>query len=225
MRAALALLLGLGACCSAEDTFLRTTAIGNAGDVESVYGILERILPGERANFQFALAADDDTATTVPDVRLVGSGAAGFELEAKSGKVKITASGTSELAAGLGFYLREHCNNVIGWPRGGGSKLFKPKGGWPDASFKKSRIVPWSYAMNVCVSTPPVRIIVFLSIVLMMSKETSDSPPPPPFVVSREILFEIGCVSLDTLLLPGLVRLGGLGSLHRLVRKNDEFSI
>ena len=156
MMLPLLLTLLTGAASAAEaSSFLRTTAIGNAGNVEAVYGILDRILPGERSKFTFVLNAADSSqaegkVATVQATRLAGSDAAGFELEAAAGKVKITASGTNELAAGLGFYLREHCFCVIGWPRGGGSQISKPKGGWPDASVKKSRIVPWSYAMNVC---------------------------------------------------------------------------
>jgi hypothetical protein len=30
----------------------------------------------------------------------------------------ITGTGASELASGVGYYLREHCNMVIGWKRG-----------------------------------------------------------------------------------------------------------
>jgi hypothetical protein len=63
--------------------------------------------------------------------------------------VTITGSGANEVSAGLGFYLREHCSMVIGWPRGGGSNLRVPAV-WPDASFAQRRVVPWSYAMNVC---------------------------------------------------------------------------
>eukprot|EP01047_Picozoa_sp_COSAG01_P003259 COSAG01_NODE_95_length_26957_cov_48.328617_6_plen_171_part_00 len=105
-------------------------------DVESVYQLLERILPGERASFSFSFVA---------------SPALGYTVSASGGKVSITAAGTNELAAGLGFYLREHCNNVIGWPRGGGSHIFKPAGGWPALpAVTRKRAVPWSYAMNVC---------------------------------------------------------------------------
>jgi alpha-N-acetylglucosaminidase len=147
---ALALAALVGGSCADEDAFLRTTAVGPAGSVESVYGILDRILPGERAHFTFHLSAAENAAETVDKVTLAGSDAAGFSVEASGGKVSITASGTNELAAGLGFYLREHCYCVIGWPRGGGSQISRPEGGWPDASFKKTRIVPWSYAMNVC---------------------------------------------------------------------------
>ena len=32
-------------------------------------------------------------------------------------------TGANEISAGLGFYLREHCSMVIGWPRGGGSRI------------------------------------------------------------------------------------------------------
>ena len=76
---------------SAAEPFLRTTAIGPAGDVEAVYGILERILPGERAAFTFELAAEGSPAT-VQETKLAGADAAGFTLQATGGKVKITAA-------------------------------------------------------------------------------------------------------------------------------------
>ena len=145
----LLLLLQMAAGQVSAERFLRTTAIGPAGDAEDVYGLLERILPGERGSFIFQLASEG-SPSTVQETKLAGSDAAGFTVSASGGKVKITASGTNELAAGLGFYLREHCSCVIGWPRGGGSRIAKPKAGWPDALIVKHRIVPWSYAMNVC---------------------------------------------------------------------------
>ena len=108
------------------------------GDTAALYDLLERILPGERRCFTFevvnATTSKDDTVHVV----------------ALNGSVVIKGTGTNELAAGLGFYLREHCSAVIGWPRGGGSRILKPAGGWPDVVVEKKRIVPWSYAMNVC---------------------------------------------------------------------------
>ena len=103
--------------------------------------MLERLLPGERSSFALSLSAgDEDDASSEHS----------FRIEAKGGKVSISASGTNELAAGLGHYLREFCDCVIGWPRGGGSRVAKPAGGWPDAAVSRKRSVPWSYAMNVC---------------------------------------------------------------------------
>ena len=102
--------------------------------------MLERLLPGERSSFALSLSAGDEDASSEHS----------FRIEAKGGKVSISASGTNELAAGLGHYLREFCDCVIGWPRGGGSRVAKPAGGWPDATVSRKRSVPWSYAMNVC---------------------------------------------------------------------------
>ena len=45
-------------------------------------------------------------------------------------QVSITASAVSELAAGVGHYLRDVCNFTIEWPRGGGSNIFIPDP-WP----------------------------------------------------------------------------------------------
>ena len=104
--------------------------------------MLERLLPGERSSFALSLSAADEDD--------IASSEHSFHIEAKGGKVSISASGTNELAAGLGHYLREFCDCVIGWPRGGGSRVAKPAGGWPDAAVSRKRSVPWSYAMNVC---------------------------------------------------------------------------
>jgi hypothetical protein len=80
-------------------------------EVESVYALLERILPGERDAFALSFAAQP---------------ALGYTITASGGKVAIAAAGANELAAGLGYYLRQHCNNVIGWPRGGASARAQP---------------------------------------------------------------------------------------------------
>lgn len=63
-------------------------------EAETIYALLDRILPGERAAFSFTFAAKP---------------ALGYTIAAKAGKVSISASGTNELAAGLGYYLRQYC--------------------------------------------------------------------------------------------------------------------
>eukprot|EP00927_Polykrikos_kofoidii_P006951 TRINITY_DN1282_c0_g2_i1.p1 TRINITY_DN1282_c0_g2~~TRINITY_DN1282_c0_g2_i1.p1 ORF type:complete len:848 (-),score=115.97 TRINITY_DN1282_c0_g2_i1:42-2261(-) len=65
----------------------------------------------------------------------------------------VAGSGAVEIAAGIGWYLRERCNVTIGWPRGGGSWLpaglveSLPRVG---ARVIRHRTTTWSYMMNVC---------------------------------------------------------------------------
>lgn len=110
------------------------------GSVSAVYELLERMIPTGSSHFDLALA---DSSTN-------GSW---FRVEDGQGRVAITASGTSELASGLGFYLRERCNITIGWPRGGGSRgVGKPPVPWPlvGGTVTQRRAAPISYIMNVC---------------------------------------------------------------------------
>eukprot|EP01062_Namystynia_karyoxenos_P074682 TRINITY_DN7162_c0_g1_i1.p1 TRINITY_DN7162_c0_g1~~TRINITY_DN7162_c0_g1_i1.p1 ORF type:complete len:853 (+),score=247.35 TRINITY_DN7162_c0_g1_i1:791-3349(+) len=109
------------------------------GTVDAVYQLIDRVLPGQREHFQLSFATDCPCGLAAPC----------FSVSATGGKVSVVATGANELAAGLGFYLREHCNMTIGWPRGGGSHLVIPQQ-WPDATVAKRRNVPWSYMMNVC---------------------------------------------------------------------------
>ena len=108
------------------------------GKVSAVYDLLDRLLPGQRGNFTFELGG---CGSTKPPC---------YAIAAKGGSVAITGSGANEISAGLGFYLREHAGMVVGWPRGGGSRVAAPPGTWPDAAVARRRVVPWSYAMNVC---------------------------------------------------------------------------
>ena len=90
------------------------------GNVSAVYDLLERLLPGISAHFELALGpvrgAARKNAFTISD--------------AAGGKTRIVGSTASELTAGLGVYLREHCGMTVGWVRGGGSHVFMPKA-WP----------------------------------------------------------------------------------------------
>ena len=115
------------------------------GDVEAVYGIVERLFgPEALNNFTFS-------KSSVPGCELPDSTSENCaNVVASNGKVAIVGSGANEISAGLGFYLRDVCNLTIGWPRGGGSDVHIPPGGWPEAMFSRERVVPWSYGMNVC---------------------------------------------------------------------------
>lgn len=110
------------------------------GDLDAVYDLLDRQLPGQRGHFHFSFVES-----------CPGAEAPCYHLAASGGDVAIAASGANELSAGLGHYLRDNCNMTIGWPRGGGSNVFVPAKGWPEfEATTQARIVPWSYAMNVC---------------------------------------------------------------------------
>lgn len=117
------------------------TAAPSGGDVTAAEALLERVLgPGGSDHFVLKLVASDpqDPYTfTISDD--------------SSGKVAITAGSVSELTAGLGIYLREVCGMVIGWPRGGGSRVKVPST-WPKVgqTITRRRRVEWSYIMNVC---------------------------------------------------------------------------
>ena len=119
----------------------RQPTILPTGSVGAVYALLERKLPGESANFTLTLVDACDHDLAAPCYAVTASGA---------GDVSVAASGANELAAGLGAYLREVANLTIGWPRGGGSRVEVPASAWPAATFARRRIVPWSYALNVC---------------------------------------------------------------------------
>ena len=48
-------------------------------------------------------------------------------------RTSINATTTAELAAGVGYYLRELCGMTVGWQRGGGSFVYLPTA-WPTIS-------------------------------------------------------------------------------------------
>lgn len=113
----------------------------NLGTTDAVAALLDRVLPGSKSHFTLQLAQT-----------CLHAEAPCYSLEDDGDKIKVTATGAAELAAGIGFYFREHCNMVIGWPRGGGSNVFIPSA-WPKVGSKPvvgKRNTPWSYMMNVC---------------------------------------------------------------------------
>ena len=123
------------------------------GNVSAVYAMLERVLPGSSAHFALSL---------LPPTQACAAGVAApcFVLTAgpaPGAEVALAGSSASELSAGVGHYLREYLNMTIGWPRGGGSRVYTPAA-WPAppaAGDARARIVPWSYVMNVCTHVSP----------------------------------------------------------------------
>ena len=91
-----------------------------AGEVAAVAALLQRKLPGSN---QFLLKISPDACGAATCFRLA---------DAPGGRTSVTGTSASELSAGVGHYLREHCNMTMGWRRGGGSRFSAPSpGGWP----------------------------------------------------------------------------------------------
>ena len=115
------------------------------GSVPAVAALLERVLPGSATRFELSIAP---TCPGVP------AGKACFTLaDGAGGKtIKVTGTSASELTGGVGAYLREYCNMTIGWPRGGGSRVFTPSP-WPTVGkvpVARARSVPYSHVTQVC---------------------------------------------------------------------------
>jgi len=111
------------------------------GSATAVQDLLERLIPGASANISLRLG-DCAESKEPPCFSIAPAGSA---------QVEIIGSGASELASGLGVYLREFCNVSIGWPRGGGSRVAAPTPfPVPRAPVVRSRAVPYTYLMNVC---------------------------------------------------------------------------
>jgi len=113
------------------------------GDINEIYNLLERLIPTSSSHFQLQLVSNINS-TTIPYFTLSDV--------PNTGQILIQGTSASELASGIGYYLREYCNMTIGWIRGGGSNLFLPTT-WPIIGINnitKQRSVPYSFAMNVC---------------------------------------------------------------------------
>lgn len=112
------------------------------GNVTAVYDLIERILPGASSHFALTLGAS-----------CPGAGSRGcFTLaDAAGGTLAIAGTTASDVAAGLGHYLRDICNMTTGWEHGGGSNYFVPTS-WPvlGGNLTRARATPWSYQQNVC---------------------------------------------------------------------------
>lgn len=125
------------ACASALDA-----SPDPRGNVSAVYALLERVLPGSSSHFALALT-DGSCGSALPPCFEVSDGPGGV--------VRVSGSSASELTAGLGVYLREACGMALGWPRGGGSRVFTPTP-WPavGAPLARRRAVPYTLAGQVC---------------------------------------------------------------------------
>lgn len=118
---------------------------GPRGDVNAVYDLLDRILPGSRTHFDLSIV-DGDCASGVKPPCFI------MQDNPSHSSVVIAGSSASEVTAAIGAYLREYCNMTFGWPRGGGSAYATPRV-WPTigaAAVVQRRNTPWSYMMNVC---------------------------------------------------------------------------
>lgn len=113
------------------------------GSADAVSELLERVLPGSSTRFELAVDAALDCPTK----------ANCFELADSSDGLKTVVTGTtaSEVAAGVGVYLREWCGMTIGWTRGGGRHVFTPSS-WPaiGRNLTRARSVPYSHVTQVC---------------------------------------------------------------------------
>ena len=111
------------------------------GNVTAAYALLERVLSSSAAHFDLAVDLVRDAAGrnvfTISDT--------------DGGKTRIIGTTASELVAGVGVYLREHCGMTVGWVRGGGSHVFLPKA-WPKVAtpVSRARSVPFSHVTQVC---------------------------------------------------------------------------
>ena len=132
-----------------------------SGSADAVSELLERVLPGSSTRFELAV----DTALACPRK------ANCFELADSFDGLKTVVTGTtaSEVAAGVGLYLREWCGMTIGWTRGGGRHVFIPSR-WPAVgrNLTRARSVPYSHVTQVRLrrSLPRATIIyvyIFLS--------------------------------------------------------------
>jgi alpha-N-acetylglucosaminidase len=113
------------------------------GSVDAVVDLLQRVLPGSASHFELAIE---------PRCPGIPAGKACFTLtDGVDETIKITGTSASEITGGIGIYLREHCNMTIGWPRGGGSRIFIPSP-WPRIGRLISRVrsVPYSHVTQVC---------------------------------------------------------------------------
>ena len=103
---------GPAAFASAATPLLATPVApyGNLGTAQAVEDLLDRRLPGANAHFALSIDTSGCTGGVAPPCFTIADG--------DGGTTKITATGASELASGVGYYMREYCNMVIGWKRG-----------------------------------------------------------------------------------------------------------
>ena len=83
----------------------------NLGTAQAVEDLLDRRLPGAKEHFTLSIDTSGCAGNVAPPCFSISDG--------DGGTTMITATGASELASGVGYYMREYCNMVIGWKRGG----------------------------------------------------------------------------------------------------------
>eukprot|EP00943_MAST-04B_sp_MAST-4B-sp1_P003537 g3537.t1 len=118
----------------------------NTGSVAAVKGLVQRVFSAYEfaSPFEFKLIGDTTCKGIKPPCFAVA--------DLPGGKISISGTTAAELAAGVGFYLRQVANMTIGWKRGGGSHIYLPRV-WPKVGthpVSRRRNTPWSYIMNVC---------------------------------------------------------------------------
>ena len=139
----LAAVLAAACTTTATEPTVATFPKHLVGSVDAAAALLERVLPGSASHFDLAIE---------PRCPGIPAGKACFTLaDGAGGKTQITGTSASELTGGIGIYLREYCNMTIGWPRGGGSRVFTPSP-WPrvGAPVSRARSVPYSHVTQVC---------------------------------------------------------------------------
>jgi Alpha-N-acetylglucosaminidase (NAGLU) tim-barrel domain/Alpha-N-acetylglucosaminidase (NAGLU) N-terminal domain len=149
------------------------------GSVNAVYDLVDRVLGNADLKTAFHFAVVQGDRSEKPWFRLEQLQHRHATNETSSTDsiiISITATSTSELTAGLGYYFKEYCNFTLEWSTGGragGSHIVIPDV-WPvplhhnektnwrmydrrqeqnsvvSVTIQKYRTVPWSYLMNVC---------------------------------------------------------------------------
>ena len=89
-------------------------------DTAPVSALLDRMLDGLSSHFSLHLDPHVGNCFSLDDVS-----------DLPGHQISVVAGDTSTLASAVGYYLRERANLTIGWPRGGGSRVAVPSGGWP----------------------------------------------------------------------------------------------
>jgi Alpha-N-acetylglucosaminidase (NAGLU) tim-barrel domain/Alpha-N-acetylglucosaminidase (NAGLU) N-terminal domain len=131
-------------------------------DVSVLHNLVDRILANKEDgdHFQFQVCRQHEDCGSDSDGDVVDGGG-WFRLQQQvqpdEGRLLILGSSNSDLAYGLGYYLRYYCNMTLGWQRIGGTvrNLALPNATtstWPVLTkpIYKKRRVQYSYLMNVC---------------------------------------------------------------------------
>lgn len=131
-------------CIAALTTVLSATARSEGPDTTPISQLLDRLLPGLSEHFQLSIDPRVGSCFSLDDVS-----------DLPGNRIVAIAGDASTLSSAVGHYLRERANLTVGWPRGGGSRIIVPAGGWPTMASTGGRAdicraVTHSYFMNVC---------------------------------------------------------------------------